>query len=222
VPVVLPAVGGRPVRSFIAIALADPARSEVDAYLVDLRRTISDVAWTPPENLHLTLKFLGDVMPARLESLAARLAEIAAAQPPFALTVAGVGAFPSFRRPRILWIGAAAPAVGPLAATVDRACAAEGFAPETRAFHPHLTLGRVRQGRGAGRGRRGRRAAPGENRDRPADPTSALAALDQERERSFGVSPADALVLFQSELGSIAARHIPLARWPFAGDRGGG
>lgn len=221
-PVVLPAASGRPVRSFIAIVLADPARSAVEAYFAQLRGTVSGVAWTPSENLHLTLKFLGDVMPVRLESLAARLAKIAAEQPPLALTVAGVGAFPSLRRPRVLWIGAVAPGVGPLAGAVDWACAAEGFAPETRPFHPHLTLGRVRQARGTRRRRPSpRRGAPGESRDRPADPTLALAALDRDRERVFGVSPADALVLFRSELGPAGAHHTCLARWPFVGDPGG-
>ena len=191
----------------------------VESYLADLQRTISGVAWTPPENLHQTLKFLGDVIPARLESLAARVVGIAAAQPPFDLTVAGVGAFPSVRRPRVLWIGAAAPAVGPLAGAVDGACAAEGFAPETRPFHLHLTLGRVRHVRGARRGRLSpRHDAPRGSRDRPVDPALALAALDQDRERPFGVSPADALALFQSELGPIGARHTCLARWPFARD----
>jgi 2'-5' RNA ligase len=221
VTVVPSAAAGHPLRSFIAIALADPARSAVEAYLAQLRQAIGGVAWTPPENLHLTLKFLGDVMPARLESLAVRVAEIAAAQTPFALTVAGVGAFPSVRRPRVLWIGVAAPAVGPLAAAIDRACAAEGFVPEARPFHPHLTLGRVRQARRADRRRpKPGRAMPGTSRRWQEDPTPALAALEGDHERAFGVSPVDALVLFRSELGPVAARHTVLVSWPFAGGAG--
>ena len=219
--VVPPAAGGRPLRSFIAIALADPARSAVEAYVAQLRRAIDSVAWTPPENLHLTLKFLGDVMPARLESLAVRVAEIAAAQTPFVMTVAGVGAFPSVRCPRVLWIGVAAPAVGSLAAAVDLACTAEGFAPETRPFHPHLTLGRVRQARRSDRGRpKPERGVPGMRRQQREDPALVFATLDRDHERAFGVSPVDALGLFRSELGPVGARHTVLARWPFAGDAG--
>lgn len=216
----VPTAGGRPLRSFIAIELADEARAAVEAYLAPLR-TAPGVVWPRGENLHLTLKFLGDVVPERLAALAARLEGVARAQAPFALTLAGVGAFPSWQRPRVLWIGVVAPALAPLAAAVEAACAAERFPPETRPFHPHLTLGRVRDAGDGGRGRtrrrdRGRRAS-----DAPAGVAAVIALLERDGGREFGSSPARELVLFRSELGPGGSRYTALARFPFSAVAGG-
>jgi RNA 2',3'-cyclic 3'-phosphodiesterase len=184
------------VRAFIAIEIADPARSAVVAYLETLRATADGVAWTRPENLHLTLKFLGNVEGARLPSLTERVHGVAAAQPAFALRVAGVGAFPSLARPRVLWVGVRAPELAALAVAVDRACVAEGFPPEPRPLHPHVTLGRVRE-RGA--------------RPRTGD----LPFLATDGGREFGHAAATSLVFFRSELGRGGARHEPIAILPF-------
>jgi len=143
----LPIVDPPRMRSFIAIRLADPARATVVAYLEQLRATVGGVAWARPENLHLTFKFLGDVACERLPPLVAALRPVAASVQPFTLRVAGVGAFPSLARPRVLWVGVAAPVLPALAAAVERACRDQGFALEARAFRPHLTLGRVRSER---------------------------------------------------------------------------
>ena len=203
------------VRSFVAIELGDPARPAVEAYLAGLRAIVADVAWTRPENLHLTLKFLGDVDTARLDALAARLAAIVTQQPPFTMTVAGVGGFPSFKRPRVLWVGVSAGALEPLAAAVDAACAAEGFPLETRPFHPHVTLGRVRSDRGDPRGRRSHSRRRDRGTPRP-DAAAALAArCAPDRDLRFGDAPAVALVLFRSRLSPDGARYEPLAHLPF-------
>jgi 2'-5' RNA ligase len=193
---VVDAPADRPLRSFVAIEIADPARTAVEDLLARLRRTSDAVAWTMPENLHLTLKFLGSVEPARLTRLADRLAAIAAATPPFTIDVRGCGGFPSLARPRVLWIATLAPEIAPLAAAVDDACAAEGFEREARSFHPHVTLGRVRERGGGARG-----------------------LLDADRERGFGPSPAADLLLFRSDLGPKGARHTALARLPLGGGR---
>src|SRR5439155_5199408 len=111
----------RPVRSFVAIEVQEPARAAIAAYLETLRRRVDGVAWTPPENLHVTLKFLGALAAEHVVSLAERLAIVAAAQSPFTVTYARVGAFPSATRPQVLWVGAAAPELTPLAAIVDAA-----------------------------------------------------------------------------------------------------
>lgn len=207
------AAGDRPVRSFIAIEIEPPARAAVEAYLETLRPTFACVAWTRPESLHLTLKFLGGVLPARLAALADRLQVIAAGQAPFALTVAGVGAFPSIERARVLWVGVAAPELAALAAAVDGAAVVEGVPGARRPFHPHVTLGRVRQRSDRRAGSR-RAGAPG----RPAHEAGlGRARFAADAVRQFGTSIARALVLFRSDLGPGGARHTALGRLIFGG-----
>lgn len=184
-------------RSFVAIGLADPARSAIVAYLERLRATVGGVAWTRTENLHLTLKFLGDIAAGRIQSLADRLRAVAAATRPFTLQVVGVGAFPNLAHPRALWIGVAAPALRSLGDAVEAACVAEGFAAERRALRPHVTLGRIRT--------HSRRGAPD------------LTFLTSDGGRDFGVAPVESVVLFRSELRSEGARHTVLATYPLAG-----
>jgi RNA 2',3'-cyclic 3'-phosphodiesterase len=198
---------GGVIRSFVAVELAGSARSELQSYL-DALRGIDGVAWTRLENLHITLKFLGNVARDRLERLAPRLAEVAAGRSPFTITCAGVGAFPSLARPRVLWAGADARPLAALAADVDEACIAEGFVPETRPFHAHCTLGQLRPpGRGRGQRRRARHPSAGI--------VGLLDRLGAERTPAFGVSPASALVLFRSDTSATGARYTALATFPF-------
>jgi 2'-5' RNA ligase len=98
------------------------------------------------ENIHLTLKFLGDASPTNLERLAEALKMEAAACESFPITVGGFGAYPSPRRARVLWIGLQAPAaLAALQRSVEAAAARLGYAPEERPFSPHLTVGRAGQ-----------------------------------------------------------------------------
>jgi 2'-5' RNA ligase len=195
-------VGGRPIRSFVAIEVEEPARGAILDYLTELRRRVEHVVWTPPENLHVTLKFLGGVAPERLTSLAERLAAIAAARPRFAVAYAGVGAFPAVVRPQVLWVGAVAPELARLAAAVDEVSVNAGIEAERRPFHAHVTLGRV-HGAHAGR----RRSSPDH---RTHGGLRDVVAADGTR--GFGIAPATALVLFRSDTGRDGARHTALAR----------
>lgn len=196
-----PSTGARPVRSFVAIEIEEPARGAIVAYLAELRGRVDGVAWTRPENMHLTLKFLGGVAPERLTTLAERLAAIAGAERPFVVAYRGVGAFPSAGRPQVLWVGAAASELAPIAAAVDEAASVAGVARELRPFHPHVTLGRMRPGRRA--------------RGTDRSGTSPRAVLAVDAERAFGVAVASALVLFRSDTNATGARHTPLARLAF-------
>jgi len=197
-------VGTDEVRSFVAITLAGDGRTAVEALLKRLQAEATGIAWTKPENLHITLKFLGLVTPERLEALGTSLAAVAAGQTAFALDVRGIGGFPSLARPRAFWVGVESPSLGSLAAAVDAACASHGFLRETRPFRAHVTLGRVRRSAARGRGR----PAP-----LPLD------ALVEEGDAVFGRSPADALTLFRSDLGPGGARHSPLGSWSFDQER---
>ena len=181
-------------RCFVAVTLGDPTRAALIEYLERLRATVAGVGWTRPENLHLTLKFLGDVAPARVPSLTERLRLAVAAEPAFTARVGGVGAFPSLARPQALWIGVGSPRVAALAAAVESACEREGFEPERRPFRPHVTLGRVR-----------------DRRPRPD-----LSFLARDGDRELGIAPVADVVLFRSELQARGARHSVLARLPLA------
>ena len=190
------------VRSFVAIELDAAVRAAVADYLAALRATIGGVAWSKPEQLHVTLKFLGSVAATSIPALVDRLRALAGAERPFALEVRGVGAFPNVARPRVLWVGIRSPEIVTLAAGVDRCCGAEGFPLESRPFHPHVTLGRVREDRKRGGSPRG--------------PTPDFPFLAADGAREFGTSSAEHLVLMRSDLGKDGARYTPLAVLPFA------
>ncbi len=106
------------------------------------------IRWSMPENVHLTLKFLGDVDEESLDDLRTGLESACAEHASFEARLAGLGAFPSARRARILWagVGAGSEQLRSLAADVDAALSSLGFERETRPYEPHLTLGRVQGG----------------------------------------------------------------------------
>jgi 2'-5' RNA ligase len=133
------------VRTFVAVFPPPEVRRKS---LISARRLRPDdrVRWARPENVHLTLKFLGEVREEAIEGLCAALGEVCAGHAPFGVTLAGLGAFPSARRARILWadVGAGSDRLRSLAAGIDSAFAPLGFEREKRPYVPHLTLGRVR------------------------------------------------------------------------------
>jgi 2'-5' RNA ligase len=140
------------IRTFIAVSLSENIRAGLGAWLKPLvaRRGLP-VRWTAAENMHLTLKFLGDVEEKRLPVLRDALAQALASCAPFALRIAGFGAFPKIERARVLWVGCEIGEEGmAVQSAVEKACVALGFPKEDKPFRPHLTVGRVREGAGAG------------------------------------------------------------------------
>jgi 2'-5' RNA ligase len=134
-------------RLFAALPIPDPARSEVSGLLQRLRGGDWPVRWVHEDNIHLTLKFFGEVAPDRLEVIAEALQFAVRGTGPLGLSLAEPGVFPSLRRPRVVWLGVAAPpALELLQDRLERRADAIGFSPEGVAYHPHLTLGRVREG----------------------------------------------------------------------------
>ncbi len=132
-------------RAFVALQLDEPTRAAVAAEIERLRPLSRAVAWVPAQNLHLTLKFLGEQSDGRLADAIIALEEAAAGRGPFSLTLHGLGAFPGLERPRILWVGVAEGAldVRALQSEVEGALDRRGFSRESRPWHPHLTIGRV-------------------------------------------------------------------------------
>lgn len=139
------------IRAFIAINLSEEIHHGLEQVLQDLKSRLpgNAVRWVHAGNIHLTIKFLGDVSLASLEILTTMLQTEAVRHPPFEFSVGGLGAFPSPRRPRVVWVGVEAPLelVG-LQRGVEAEMARLGYAPEERPFSPHLTIGRVTRNAG--------------------------------------------------------------------------
>ena len=130
-------------RLFIAIGLPE----EIQDALSDLGNGLPGARWVPPENLHLTLRFLGEVDRRDAEDIDAALAEIRA--PGFPLRIAGVDRFGDNRRVRQLWAGVEPhPGLLHLQSKVESAVVRSGLAPERRKFKPHITLARFRSSPG--------------------------------------------------------------------------
>jgi 2'-5' RNA ligase len=135
-------------RIFLAVVLSDAVRAKLAGALQDLQPLASTVAATPIDRIHLTLHFLGEVDAVRVGKIALGLGPSVAARTRFPIEVAGVGAFPSIRRPNILWAGVVGDHLGDLLAlhaAAGSALAAAGVPLELRPYVPHLTLGRVRR-----------------------------------------------------------------------------
>ncbi|HEY6040318.1 MAG TPA: RNA 2',3'-cyclic phosphodiesterase, partial [Kofleriaceae bacterium] len=106
-----------------------------------------DVKWVAPANYHVTLKFLGWARPELVQALEDRLAAAVTGVAPFKLRTARLGAFPSLDKASVLWAGVEERVLDDLAARVEKAMVGIGYAPDTRPFHAHVTLGRVRETR---------------------------------------------------------------------------
>jgi len=112
--------------------------------LLDRLRPLARIHWSPPANLHITTKFIGEWPEARVEELKAALAEIET-RGALSVHVRRVGFFPNAHAPRVFWCGVEAPGLEALAAATDRATSALGIPAETRPFSPHLTLARIKE-----------------------------------------------------------------------------
>jgi 2'-5' RNA ligase len=139
-------------RLFLAIHTPPDARSA----LADLRDRLkaggADVRWETTPKLHITLRFLGDTEETLLRDFVPLIEGVARGFPPFAIRYRGTGCFPGLRDPRIIWAGVENPdgTLAALQGAIEDAVRASGFEPERKAFHAHVTLGRVKSRTGLG------------------------------------------------------------------------
>jgi 2'-5' RNA ligase len=134
------------IRAFIAIDLSTEIQQALEQVSDQLKGQLKGipVRWVPVKNIHLTLKFLGDVSLANLEVLEGILRAEAVRSSLFDISIGKLGAFPSARRPRVIWVGVEAPAeLEQLQRALDEATTRLGYPPEERDYSPHLTLGRI-------------------------------------------------------------------------------
>ncbi|MBX3025211.1 RNA 2',3'-cyclic phosphodiesterase [bacterium] len=183
-------------RAFLALEPAPDVRARLAAVTAELARHRAAVRWARDDQLHVTVKFLGDVEDAALDALRSALAAALAGTAPLAAEVRGLGAFPDLRRPRVLWAGVECAALAAIAPAIDAAAAAVGVAPEARPFHAHVTLGRVRD---AALGRALRHE------------------IEARAQAAFGACVFRELAAFRSDLRRDGALYTKLWSIPFGG-----
>ncbi|MFC1708069.1 RNA 2',3'-cyclic phosphodiesterase [Planctomycetota bacterium] len=194
-------------RVFVAVQIDDQTRTTLSAAIDRLAIAVPlGVKWVEPNNLHITLKFLGEVDERELADLEDALATAAAAVTPFEASLKGLGAFPGTSKPRVVYGDMAAPsALADLAREVDQTLAGIGFPRETRPFTPHVTIGRVRSPR---RKRKQRRKEPRAVGD------TVRSALTQSPPVSCAPFRVEQLTLYQSVLGQHGPTYTVLTEVP--------
>ena len=180
-------------RTFIALEIPQELQQIIHKEIAHLRNTIGTlVRWVPPGNVHLTLKFLGNISPANVDIVTQMIRAEADSCQPFVMQVSGLGCFPSPKRPRVIYIGLQAPAeLEALQHGIESATTRLGYESKERGFSPHLTIGRVRQNISAADQQKIRRALEGTQID------------------SLGIARVDSVHLYNSDLkptGSVYTR----------------
>lgn len=184
------ATAAHPQRLFVALDVPKDVRDLVHDAVEPVRARYPSARWVPEQNQHVTVKFLGSTPPDLVDPVLERVGDVATADAPFTWRVATVGAFPSARRARVLWVGLDDPEErgATIAAALDDALA-PGFERERRAFIPHLTVARF---------------------DPPVRLEDAVTELGVES-RVFQV---DALTVYRSHLGRPGPRYEVVASFP--------
>jgi 2'-5' RNA ligase len=179
------------IRAFIAITPSMALRQSARDVGAALQRLAPSWRWVDPEQIHLTLKFLGDVPAEALPAIGQAVEHAVAGQAPFTLLARTLGCFPHPSRPRVLWMGLEDPqqALAHLQQRLESALTPLGFPPETRPLHPHLTLARAQQMRGRGQ---------------------LLPLLQSYQHRVFGELAVAEIQLFQSHLRRAGAVYTVL------------
>ena len=134
------------IRSFIAIELPSQIKLKIEDIQSKLRSSGSDVRWTRPEGIHLTLKFLGNIEQEKIPEISNVIERCSTGNTSFMLDVCSLGAFPNERNPKVVWVGTKDDSgnLHKLQRTLEKGLSNIGFKEEKRAFSPHLTLGRVK------------------------------------------------------------------------------
>jgi len=183
------------VRLFVALEIPTAVRESLAALLDSLRALSAQPRWVRPENLHVTLKFIGEWQPDRLGALRNALATVQMDQP-VTLDFRGLGFFPNEKRPRVFWAGIEDSAnLITLASELDRATEKLGIPREQRAFSPHLTLARF---------------------EPPGLPEKLRGAIQENVAREFGSLRTNRLNLIESKLKPSGAEYTTLQTFPFA------
>jgi RNA 2',3'-cyclic 3'-phosphodiesterase len=187
------------VRLFVALEIPAAVRDNLAAQIEELRELSMKAAdkrprWVRPENLHVTLKFIGEASPTKVEGIRDALSAIRS-DAPVEIKFRGLGFFPHEQHPRVLWAGLAASANLPsLAGDIDGALEMQGIARERRPFTPHLTLARI---------------------EPPGLHEKLRGAIQKSGAREFGAFQTREFHLIESKLKPTGAEYTTLASYPF-------
>ena len=178
------------IRSFLAIALPETIHKRIETVQGDLKSSHADVRWVNPGKIHLTLKFFGNIEEEAIERIVKAVEGPCHAVSPFSLRAKGIGTFPHWKNPRVIWVGLidGGDILIPLQKQVEMEMQRIGFEPEGRAFQPHLTLGRVNSARGK---------------------EALVQAMERYREEEFGEFEVPKVVLFKSDLKPTGPIYTP-------------
>lgn len=183
------------IRAFIAIDLPPAFLEAIGSLQDELRHSTKGIRWVKSGNIHLTLKFLGDVSGATLDELGEILASACKGHAPIELSMGSPGGFPNMERPRVIWLGLEGELekLEALEEEIEKVCRPAGFPREKRSFHPHLTLGRVKDPRKAS-----------------ADMADLADLLGRAKTASAGTFTVNAVHLYKSDLTRDGAIYTKL------------
>lgn len=180
------------IRTFIGIPVEGDAKAAVAEWVEGLKGRITGVKWVEVHNLHLTLRFLGDVPARSIDRIGNALLLAALRHTAFSITLEGAGVFPNPRQPRVLWVGVKGDAIAALHWSINETLQGIGMPGEERAFHPHLTIGRVRL---------------------PAEGKGIWTHLAGQTKRVWGEVRIDAFCLYKSDLTPQGPVYTELRRF---------
>jgi 2'-5' RNA ligase len=134
-------------RTFIAVEIPKEAQQSINKYIISLKDSLRDLKWVAPDNLHLTLKFLGEVQESDIKKLSGSIQKTVSGSKQFSIVLSHTGFFPPGKHPRVIWIGAdgGADNLLELFQELEHYLEDAGFDREEKTFSPHLTIGRVKR-----------------------------------------------------------------------------
>ncbi|MHB9030525.1 MAG: RNA 2',3'-cyclic phosphodiesterase [Candidatus Latescibacterota bacterium] len=134
-------------RTFIAVEIPKEIQERVGGYIETIRDMIPEVKWVSPENLHFTIKFLGEIKNSDFKNIRDCVSKAASEYSPFSMGLSGIGFFPSQDKPKVIWIGAdgGEDSLLDIFHDMEQRLEAVGFDRESKTFFPHLTIGRVKK-----------------------------------------------------------------------------
>ncbi len=184
------------IRSFLAFELPSNIMAEVKRIYGEVRKTGLEAGWVRPENIHLTVIFMGDVNEKEIDAIISSIDPIAPKYKPFDISLGRMGLFPGIKRPRTIWLGLNGDigGIASLKSELEKPLESFGIEPEKRAFRPHLTLGRFRK---------------------PVNKPDILKkVMDDYANISGPTGMLDRLVLFKSELKPGGSVYTQIHSWP--------
>lgn len=185
---------GSALRLFIAVPIPEGMKKSLAVLQTSWKVRTHGVRWVRPEGLHITLKFLGNVPEERIQAVKEAMSKALLGFTPFEVRVKGVGAFPSLRNPRVLWVGVEDEGrkLKEIFKALEKALERLGFPREDRPFSPHLTLGRVKE-------------------------KGDFGFLNESSDLDFGPLLVKEVILFKSDLKPEGAEYTPLYAVPLGG-----